>query len=90
LPKSLTLTYRGHASATCTQNVNLWNWYYSAWVSVSNTGVGTTDATLTLAAPGQLSDYLFFGQVRASVRCFRSDGAPFDLSADLLTLRYTT
>jgi hypothetical protein len=88
--RGLTITYRGHSSSPCTQNVNLWNWYYSAWVSIANTATGTTDSTVTLSAPGLLSDYVFLGEVRASVQCFRTDAAQFDLSADLLKLTYTT
>jgi hypothetical protein len=89
-PRSLTLTYKGHASSSCIQNLNLWNWYWSSWVSVSNAGAGTADATTTATAPGLLSDYVFLGEVRMSVQCFRTDGATFSLSSDLLKLSYTT
>ena len=88
--RSLTLTYRGHASTSCIQNLNLWNWYWASWVSISNSGAGTADATTTAAAPGLLSDYVFLGEVRASVQCFRTDGVAFELSSDLLKLSYTT
>jgi len=87
---SLSLTYTGHASTSCTQNVNLWNWYYSAWISISNTEAGTADSTLALPAPGLLSDYVFLGEVRASVQCFRTSGGSFDLSSDLLKLTYSS
>jgi len=89
-PRSLTLTYKGHASTSCIQNLNLWNWYWSSWVSISNSGAGSVDATTTASAPGLLSDYVFLGEVRASVQCFRTDGGAFSLSSDLLKLSYTT
>jgi hypothetical protein len=81
---SLTVTYNGHASAACTQIVYLWNWYYNAWVPISSTTAGSSDATLSLPAPGLLSDYLFLGETRVSVQCFRADAAAFILRSDLL------
>lgn len=92
LPSSvstLTVTYKGHATASCTQNVNLWNWYYNAWVPISHTTAGTSDVTLTLPAPGQLSDYLFLGELRVSVQCFRTDAAAFDLSSGLAKIQFS-
>jgi hypothetical protein len=92
LPSSLatlTVTYKGHAGTSCTQNVNLWNWYYNAWVPISHTTAGTSDATLTLPAPGLLSDYLFLGELRVSVQCFHTDSAPFDLSSDQVKITYS-
>ncbi|MBA3717694.1 MAG: hypothetical protein H0W87_05660 [Actinobacteria bacterium] len=86
---SLTVTYKGHATANCTQNVNLWNWYYSAWVSISNTPAGTSDSTLVIPAPGLLSDYVFLGEARASLQCFRTDSGGFDVHSNLLKLTYT-
>jgi hypothetical protein len=85
---SLAVTYNGHAGAACTQNLNLFNWYYNAWVSISHTTAGTSDSTLTINAPGQLSDYLFMGELRVSLQCFRTDGTGFDLSSDLLKIMY--
>jgi hypothetical protein len=90
LAKSLTVTVTGHSSSSCTQNVNVWNWYYSAWVTISNRGLGTTNTTVAPSVVGLLSDYVFMGELRASIQCFRTDNAPFDLSTDLLKLNYTT
>jgi len=92
LPSSistLNVTYKGHAATSCTQNVNLWNWYYNAWVSIAHTTAGTSDATLSLAAPGQLSDYMFLGELRVSVQCFRTDTASFDLSSNLVKIQFS-
>ena len=86
---ALTVTYDGHASMPCTQNVNLWNWYYNAWVPIAHTTAGSSDTTLSLAAPGLLSDYVFLGELRVSVQCFRTDSAAFDLSSDLVRIQYS-
>jgi hypothetical protein len=86
---SLSVTYNGKAGSACTQNVNLWNWYYNAWVSISRTTATTSDSTMSVAAPGLLSDYVFMGEVRASLQCFRTDGAAFDVSSDLLKISYS-
>jgi hypothetical protein len=86
---SLTVTYTGHAGASCTQNVNLWNWYYNAWVPIAHTTAGAFDSTLTLPAAGLLSDYLFLGELRVSVQCFRTDAAAFDLSSDLAKIQFS-
>jgi hypothetical protein len=86
---SLNVTYDGHASASCTQNLSLWNWYYNAWVPVAHTTAGTSDATLSLAAPGLLSDYVFLGELRVSVQCFRTDSTAFALSSDLVNITYS-
>ena len=86
---TLNVTYDGHASASCTQNVSLWNWYYNAWVPVAHTTAGTSDTTLSFAAPGLLSDYVFLGELRVSVQCFRTDSAAFTLSSDLVKIQYS-
>ena len=86
---SLTVTYDGHATTPCTQNVSLWNWYYNAWVPISHTTAGTSDTTLTLPSGGLLADYLFLGELRVSVQCFRSDSAAFDLAGDLARVAWS-
>jgi hypothetical protein len=86
---SLKVTYNGHAGTSCTQNVSLWNWYYNAWVNVSHTTAPTADSTITVAAPGLPSDYVFMGEVRASVQCFSTGAPPFTLSSDLLKISYS-
>ncbi len=48
------MTYKGHAGTSCTQNVNLWNWYYNAWVPISHTTAATSDSTRHIPAPGLL------------------------------------
>jgi hypothetical protein len=85
---SLSVTYNGHPTASCTQNLSLWNWYYNAWVSIAHSTVGTSDATLKVSAPGLLSDYVFLGELRVSVQCFRTDGAGFDVDSDLAKISY--
>jgi hypothetical protein len=85
---SLTVTYRGHVTTPCTQNVYLWNWYYSAWVSISNSTATTSDSTLVIPAPGLVNDYIFLGELRASVQCFRTDGAGYDLAGDQFKINY--
>ena len=61
----------------------------NAWVSIAHTTAGTSDVTLTLPAPGQLSDYLFLGELRVSVQCFRTDAAAFDLSSGLAKIQFS-
>jgi hypothetical protein len=86
---SLTVTYNGHPTASCTQNLSLWNWYYNAWVAVAHTTAGTSDATLTIAAPGLLSDYIAIGELRVGLQCFRTDGASFNVASDLAKITYS-
>ncbi len=89
--RSLTVSYKGHASSACTRNINIWNWYYAAWLSLANGPAPTTDGTVTVSVPGLISDYIGFGgEVRIGVQCFRTDGGSFDLSTDLLTLQYSS
>jgi uncharacterized repeat protein (TIGR01451 family) len=88
--KSLSVTYNGHAGTTCTRILKIWNWYYASWVSLSNTSMGTSDATATLTVPGLLSDYISSGEVHVGLRCFRTDGATYNVSNDFLRLTYST
>jgi hypothetical protein len=87
---SLSVTYNGRAAAACTQNVSIWNWYLNSWVNISHTSATTaSDSTVTIAPAGLLSDYLFLGELRASVQCFQTGAPTFNVSSDLLKISYS-
>ena len=44
---------------------------------------------LTLPSGGLLADYLFLGELRVSVQCFRTDATAFDLSSNLLKIQFS-
>jgi hypothetical protein len=86
---SLAVTYRGKASATCTQVVSIFRWPDSTWVQLDTRSVGTSEVLVAdLSPPGPVADFVSgttgAGDVRVRVSCTGSTA--FTVSADLLTL----
>ncbi len=90
--QSLTATYRGANSATCTQTVDIWRWTTSVWVTLATRSTGTAEFTHAGLVPtGALADYVSGtsgnGDVRVRVRCTRT--ANFTARGELLFVEYT-
>jgi Domain of unknown function (DUF4082)/Bacterial Ig-like domain/Bacterial Ig domain/Purple acid Phosphatase, N-terminal domain len=88
---NLRVSYTGRNTVSCTQNVYIWRWTNSAWVSLSSRSVGTTEVALTNLAPsGSAADYVSGtsgdGEVRVRVRCRRSTN--FSANGDLMQISF--
>lgn len=85
--RSLSVSYRGKASATCTQTLALWKWATSSWVQVDSRSVGATEVQVDRSVTGTLTDYVSAdGQLRVRVRC--SGTYSHTASGDLLRVTY--
>ncbi|MEA2827813.1 MAG: hypothetical protein QOG43_2252 [Actinomycetota bacterium] len=85
----LRLTYRGGATAPCTQTVSLYRFSTGVWADLDSRAATVADQTIAdLAAPGAASDYVSgIGDVRARVRC-ASTPSGHTLNANQLQLTY--
>ena len=91
---SLSVTYNGSASLTCSQTVALWNWVRGYWVTLDTRSVGTAAVQVTATAMGTLGEYVSGltgdGDVAVRVRCTRTDTyTAFYSSGDLMKIVYT-
>ncbi len=88
---SLSVTYRGMHSASCTQNVWIWNWTRGSWTRLDSRAAGAL-ATVTPTVSGALAEYVSGssgpGNVAVAVTCGRSDSGPVITSSDLLSVTY--
>ncbi|HEY3189575.1 MAG TPA: S8 family serine peptidase [Solirubrobacteraceae bacterium] len=86
---ALKATYKGKASATCSQTLAFYRWTDGQWVTVDSRSIGTTDTLIADRSPtGTLSSYVSStGQVRVRVRCTRTTSS-FFASGNLLKLTY--
>ena len=91
--RSLSLTFKGKNSASCSQTVSVYNWTSGYWVQLDARTVGTSEVGLTLSPGGTLADYVSGssgdGDVAVRVRCTRGDSVNFYASADLLRTVFT-
>ena len=91
--RSLTITYRGRNSASCTQTVWIYNATLGYWASLDSRLVSTVATTVTATPTGVLADYVSgsfgTGDVLVRVRCRRTDSLAFVSNGDLLKLEYT-
>ncbi|CAB4916560.1 unannotated protein [freshwater metagenome] len=87
-PTALTATFKGRASASCTQVFAIYNWVTRAWVNLDTRAVGTTDVLVTLPVAGTLADYVSAGSTRLRVTCTSGAGS-FTASGNLLRLTTT-
>jgi subtilisin len=89
--RSLTVTYKGKNSSSCSQTVSVYNWSKGSWVQLDSRSVGTSEVQVQRSTSGTLADYVsgsgVEGDVRVRVRCTRSSG--FYASADLLNISFT-
>ena len=87
---SLSATYRGLSTATCTQVISIFRWSDSTWVQLDSRSVGTTEIEAAGLTPGgSLADFVSgaagTGDVRIRVSC-STPATAFNLSGDLLKL----
>jgi hypothetical protein len=87
---TLSATYRGNASLTCTQTIAMWRWTDSTWVQLDSRSVGTTEIEVANLTPaGTLADFVSgttgAGEVRVRLSCSTGAGT-FGLGGDLLRL----
>jgi subtilisin len=89
--KTLSIRYRGRASATCSQTISIYRWTTASWVQLDARGLGTTESQVDRAVTGTVADYVSGtsgdGEVRVRVRC--TAGYGFTASADLLRITHT-
>jgi uncharacterized protein YkwD len=85
--KSLTISYTGSNTATCTQGVYFYNWTNGSWFQVDVRSVGTTSTTVTGSASGTLSNFVSSGNVAVAIACW--NGSSFTMRGDALRLTYT-
>ena len=87
----LTITYRGNASASCTQVLSVYNWTKAAWTQLNSKSVGTTEVQTIVSPPGTLADYVSGtsgdGEVMVRIRCSRSTN--FWVGGDLMRVAAT-
>jgi serine protease AprX len=88
--RNLRVTYRGKASTTVSQTIQIYRWATGTWVTLNTRSVGTTEVETGVVPTGTLSDYVSgaTGDIRVRIRSTRSDGVTFYTSADLLTIAY--
>jgi hypothetical protein len=72
--QSLTVTYKGSNSRSCSQSVSVWNWTTSSWVTLASRSVGASEILHAGLVPaGAAADYVSGtsgnGDVRVRVRC---------------------
>jgi hypothetical protein len=87
---SLSATYKGKSSLTCTQVISVFRWTDSTWVQLDSRSVGTTEVEVSGLSPsGTLADFVSntsgTGDVRIRVSCTSTANA-FTLSGDLMKL----
>ena len=91
--QSLKVTYRGRASANCSQTLYAYNWTTSTWVQIDGPRtIGTTEIEVNVSLGGTLADFVSnasgTGDVAIRVRCTRDSG--FYTRGDLLRVTYTS
>ena len=90
--KSLTASYRGANSASCTQTISIWRWTTGVWVTLNTGTVGSTEISrLGLAPIGAAADYVSGstgnGEVQVRIRCTRN--ANFTARGEQLFIDYS-
>ena len=93
--RTLSVTYRGKNSASCTQTLWIYNWTKGSWIQLDSRSVGTTEVAIQKSPTGTTGALAEFvsgssgdGDVRIRVRASRSSGR-FYSSGDLMTASFT-
>jgi chitodextrinase len=88
--RSITVSYKGKASASCAQKLRVWNYRTKFWDVVDSRSVGTTE-TLVTYSPTAPADYITpgsaSGEVQIRVRCTKA--VAFSTSADLMRVTWS-
>ncbi|MCC6237953.1 MAG: CAP domain-containing protein [Dehalococcoidia bacterium] len=91
--RTLTVSFGGSHSASCTQSVWAWNWTRGTWQRLDSRAAGVAAGQVTVAVPGALAEFVSgttgTGNVAIAVVCSRADGGAVTTRADLLSLTYT-
>ncbi|MDP8956803.1 MAG: S8 family serine peptidase [Actinomycetota bacterium] len=90
--QSLTVTYKGKNSRSCSQVVQIYNWSNGRWVKLDSRSVGKSEVEVQKALTGTLADYVSGssgeGDLRVRVRCTRTSSG-FVTSGDVLSISYS-
>ena len=90
---TLTLTYKGKSSASCTQSLQVYDWTNARWVTLDTRTVGTSEARVTLTPAAPLANYVGNtsgdGEVTYRVRCSTTDSVNYFVSGDLMRATFT-
>jgi hypothetical protein len=86
---SLSVTYSGKNSISCSETTSIWSFKGSKWVALDTRSVGTTEVTRVLPVSGVAADYISAaeGEVRVMVGCTSSSGK-IAAQADLVRVSY--
>ncbi|CAB4860690.1 unannotated protein [freshwater metagenome] len=87
-PTAITATYKGNASAACTQVFAIYNWSTATWVTLDTRAIGATDVLVSLSVTGTLRNFVSSGNARLRVTCTSKTGS-FFTNANLLRLTTT-
>jgi hypothetical protein len=89
---SLSVTYKGKNSASCSQQLAVLRVTDNVWVQLDSRSVGTTEVSITKSPSGTLANYVSGtagdGQLKVRVRCTKSSN--FYSSADMMNVVYQT
>ena len=85
---SLSATYRGRNSRSCTQVIAIWRWTDGTWQQLNSSAVADTETTRANLVPaGAAGGYVSpAGEVRVRVRCTTT--ANFFASGELMQITY--
>ena len=90
---SLSITYKGKSSASCSQILYVYDWTNGYWIKLDSRTVGTSEVGVTVKPGGTLANYVSGtsgdGDVAVRVRCARGDSTNFYTSGDLMKIVYT-
>ena len=87
-PASLSVTYAGSTTASCTQVLSLWDWTTGSWQLLDSRAASSMTQRVTVTASGSLGRFVSqsTGEARVRVGCTRLDGTTFTVRADQLTV----
>lgn len=90
--KTLKVTYRGNASAKCSQAVSIYNWRTGLYEKLDRRTIDANEVTIEASPVGSASDYVSPSSstpdVLVRVQCERFDGIGFTSRGDLLNVTY--
>ena len=87
-PASLSVTYAGSVTASCTQALSLWDWTTGTWQVLDSRAASSMTRRITVTVTGALGRFVSqsTGEARVHVGCTRADGTSFTVRADQLTV----
>jgi hypothetical protein len=91
---SLTASYAGSSTQSCSRTVSVYDWSTYSWQTLSTGSAGTSTSALTVPIAGPFGRYLggstrTGAELRLRVACTRTDATPFTLRTDQLTATYS-